>query len=29
MLPGDDQLMIETCWSDFNCFNLLAPEFDI
>jgi hypothetical protein len=21
-LPDDDQLMIETCWSDFKCFNV-------
>jgi hypothetical protein len=20
--PDDDQLMIETCWSDFKCFNV-------
>jgi hypothetical protein len=21
-LPDDDQLMIETCWGDFKCFNV-------
>jgi hypothetical protein len=21
-MPDDDQLMIETCWSDFKCFNV-------
>jgi hypothetical protein len=21
-LPDDDQLMIETCWSDFKCINV-------
>jgi hypothetical protein len=21
-LPDDDHLMIETCWSDFKCFNV-------
>jgi hypothetical protein len=21
-IPDDDQLMIETCWSDFKCFNM-------
>jgi hypothetical protein len=21
-VPDDDQLMIETCWNDFKCFNV-------